>query len=154
MVYRYEILMLTSPYLTSLESQNIEQAVNQTVKGNEGQILSYERWGKYQLAYPVNNHDYGIYFLVRFETNKSPETLLKAINELFRIKLEHLVMRHLINKLDPQSSLEYNKPESLEATPTKGSSARQHTQTADLYAEQPTTSELRLETPSLLEEEQ
>ena len=86
----------------------------------KGVLLSYDRWGKYRLAYPVRKYEYGVYFLIRFEAPKEnlPE-LLKYLRNYFDVIQIDLVMRHMIVKLDENKSLEYKRPESLEDTPSR-----------------------------------
>src|SRR5665647_372075 len=107
MLRRYEMLFLTGPYLTSDESQRIEKTISKTITSNEGRVLSYDRWGKYKLAYEINRNAYGIYFLVRFESDNNVEQLLKEVDMLYKIKLNDLIMRSMVCKLDPKASLEY-----------------------------------------------
>ncbi len=116
----YEILILTVPEITSAESSNLEDQFEGIVKNNDGTVQSFERWGKYRLAYPVWNNDYGVYFLVRFDVDaKNIGSLMKEIDSLFRLKLPQLVMRSMNTKLDPKKSMMYQKPESLEDIPTQ-----------------------------------
>jgi len=119
MLRRYEMLFLTGPYLTSDESQRIEKTISKTITSNEGRVLSYDRWGKYKLAYEINRNAYGIYFLVRFESDNNVEQLLKEVDMLYKIKLNDLIMRSMVCKLDPKASLEYQRPESLEEAPVQ-----------------------------------
>lgn len=117
---RYETLFLAVPEITADESNTIESQIDSTITGAKGTVISYERWGKYQLSYPVRKYEYGIYFLVRFEvSNENKNSLLEAIRTLFTVKQPTLVMRHTIAKLDPQGSLEYKRAESLEEVPTR-----------------------------------
>jgi small subunit ribosomal protein S6 len=115
---RYEMLFLTVPEITVDEASAIESQLEKAIAQVEGTILSYERWGKYNLAFPVRKYDYGVYFLIRFEVNDEQKTsLLASIRTLFDIKYIDLVMRYKIMRLDPHASLEYNRPPSLEDTP-------------------------------------
>ena len=91
-------------------------------------MISFERWGKYKLCYPVQKNSYGVYLLTRFELPEG-STVLNDIKSLFTIKLHNIVMRHLTSKLDHDKSLEYHRPKSLEETPDASdarSSIREH----------------------------
>lgn len=117
---RYETLFLTVPEVTSDEAHSLERQIDKTVNEAKGSIISYERWGKYHLAYPIRGYDYGVYFLVRFEVNdERKEELLNALKILFSVKYIDLVMRDLTTRLASQGSLDYKRPESLEETPSK-----------------------------------
>ena len=79
-------------------------------------MLSFDRWGKYRLAYPVNKNEYGVYFLTRFEA-PAGTNLVESIKTLFRVKLHESVMRNVICSLDPKQPLTYQRPKSLEEVP-------------------------------------
>ncbi len=118
---RYEILFLTVPEITADEASNVEKQVDKLVADSNAKLISYDRWGKYRLAYQVRKYDYGIYYLVRFDTEGAPDkdALLKELKTLFQVRLVDIVMRHTIVALDPRASLDYKRPESLEEVPTK-----------------------------------
>jgi len=112
---RYEVLMLAVPEVTQDESKQIEQQLDTIARSTDGSLISFERWGKYKLAYPVDSNDYGVYFLARFESNQP--NMLDEVNSLFKIKLNDVVMRNQVNKLDANQTLVYNRPKSLEDAP-------------------------------------
>lgn len=117
---RYETLILAVPEITANEATSLESHVDGLIKKSQGSLVSFERWGKYRLAYPIWGNDYGVYFLVRFESNKGQnEALVKEIDSLFKVKYTQVVMRHMTTKLDRAQSLAYYKPESLEDTPSQ-----------------------------------
>lgn len=114
----YEVLILAVPTITQDETKNMESQIDRVVKENKGNIISFEKWGKYHLAYPINKNDYGVYFLVRFET-ETPGVIVDAIKTLMTVRLNDLVMRHMSSILDPKRSLIYQRPQSLEETPSR-----------------------------------
>ena len=115
---RYEALMLTVPEITADETKSIEQQFDRLVADNKGSMISFERWGKYRLAYPVKKNDYGVYFLARFETAQ-PEPLVNEVKTLVTVKLHELIMRSMLTVIDPTKSLEYQRPQSLEEAPAR-----------------------------------
>lgn len=116
MVSRYEVLILTVPEITADESKNIETQFDRVIKEAKGSIISFEKWGKYKLAYPIRKNDYGIYFLARFEVNTAA---VEEVRSLLALKFYELIMRHAIVLLDPKKSLAYQKPLSLEDAPAR-----------------------------------
>lgn len=118
MMTRYEILMLAAPQITEDEAKSIEKNVADLVKNAKGETLSFERWGKCRLAYAVNKHDYGVYFLTRFEIEKNP-ALFKELQSMFRVKYNEIIMRNVVVKLDSKQGLEYKRPHSVEDAPTR-----------------------------------
>ena len=128
---RYETLYLTIPEITTDESSTIERQLEKVLKDNQATLISFERWGKFKLAYPVRKNEYGVYFLVRYET--APENGSKTLEDLttfFRVKHNDLVMRFMTTALDPEKPLTYQRPESLEEAPAReresGSSYREN----------------------------
>ena len=117
-MFRYEVLFLATPEITKDESDGIKSHFTSIIRSHKGDMLSFEKWGKYRLAYPVKNNEYGVYFLTRFDVkSESKQELLAALKEAFVFKFNNVVMKNLFNKLDPEASLEYRRPESLEDNP-------------------------------------
>lgn len=113
MTQRYEVLVLTVPEITQDETKQLETELDRLISKAKSSVISFERWGKFKLTYPVRGYSYGVYFLARFEGNAE---LLKEIDQLFKIKLHNFVMRHMISQVKGDS-LEYQRPKSLEETP-------------------------------------
>jgi len=67
---KYETLILSVPEATTDEANKMESQVNKIIEANKGKLISFDRWGKYRLAYPVKKNKYGVYFLTRFEIPK------------------------------------------------------------------------------------
>jgi len=117
-MFRYEILILTIPEITKDEASTLEFQVEKLINKVKGSLISFERWGKYRLAYPVRKNDYGVYFLVRFEM-EDKHSIAQELNTLFAVKFADIVMRSFVSKLGPNQSLEYQKPPSLEDSPKR-----------------------------------
>jgi small subunit ribosomal protein S6 len=116
---RYEVLILTSPEITQDEGKELETQFDKIIQSHKGSVVSFERWGKYKLAYPVRKNTYGVYFLSRFAIAQKDQSLIEQVKNLFAIKLENIVMRTVITALDQNQSLEYQRPRSLEETPPR-----------------------------------
>ena len=117
-MFRYEILFLAAPEITKDESEGIKSHFSKTIRAHKGDMISFERWGKYRLAYPVNKNEYGVYFLTRFEVNgENKSKLLASLKEAFVFKFNTVVMKSNLERLDATASLEYRRPESLEDSP-------------------------------------
>lgn len=116
MMHRYEALILASPEITKDEATFIETEIGRLSQAVKGNIISFERWGKFKLAYPVKKNEYGVYFLARFEVPAGTE-VIEDMKTLFKVKLHESVMRYVICALDPNQSLIYQRPKSLEEVP-------------------------------------
>jgi len=115
---RYETLILTVPEVTADEIKTIEAQFDKTVQASKGSMVSFERWGKYRLAYPVKGNEYGVYFLARFEV-EDPKEILETVRILCAVKFNDLIMRNMISRLDEKASLAYQRPPSLEEAPAR-----------------------------------
>jgi small subunit ribosomal protein S6 len=116
---RYEVLILTVPEITQDETKSLETQLSGVITKGNGALISFERWGKYALAYPVKKNSYGVYFLARFETeNSGSAALIEAIRHLCAVKFDGLVMRSMVSVLDPKKPLTYHRQHSLEEATT------------------------------------
>lgn len=117
---RYESLFVTVPEITSDEATSLEKTLSKAVTDSKGSVISFERWGKYQLAYPIRRNDYGVYYLMRFEVgDELKDEALAELKKLFGVKYGELIMRSIVKSLPSKQSLDYKRPESLEEAPSK-----------------------------------
>lgn len=117
---RYETLLLAVPEITKDETSSLEKQIDQAIKKAKGSMISFERWGKYRLAYPIRKNEYGVYFLARFEVDKAQGgELLHDLNALFSFKKADVIMRSMMTHLELDQSLAYQKPDSLEDSPAR-----------------------------------
>ena len=117
---RYEVLFVTTPSLTNDEATTIEHQFRELLSAQKGTTLSYDRWGKYRLAYAIKKNEYGNYFLSRFEIpSENSGKVLEELRNFFAVKYSDSVIRNLFNHLDANSSLEYKRPESMEEAPSR-----------------------------------
>jgi len=111
---RYEILLLTVPHMTEDESGAIERGIEKIAKGIPGStLLSYDKWGKCKLAYEIGDHEYGLYFLIRFEL-ADPKRLFEEVRNFLTMKYNDSVIRFLTKKLDVAEPLVYLRQEPIE----------------------------------------
>ncbi len=120
MLRQYEALLLTVPEITGDEAKHLETQIDKAIKTGTGSVISFERWGKYRLAYEINKNDYGIFFLARFELPQGTTTV-NDLKTLLKVKLNNVIMRDMISVLDPKRPLTYQRPRSLEEAPARES---------------------------------
>jgi len=115
---RYEILFLTVPEITGDEVEAVKELFTKSVRNAKADLLAFDRWGKYRLAYPVKNNEYGVYYLARFDVpQEQRDELLTTIKNGFVFKFSSLVVKSVVTRLDVKHGLEYKRPESLEEAP-------------------------------------
>lgn len=121
---RYEVLFVTVPSITTEEASTVETQFNDLISNNQGKAVSFEKWGKYRLAYEINNSEYGVYFLSRFELPAHDlAAALEKLRQFFAVKYSETVVRHMVARLAPGASLEYKRPESMEDMPRREETA-------------------------------
>ena len=112
----YETLMLLRTEATNDEFAALEQQLETLASESGGSSISFDRWGKYRLAYPIKKCDYGVYTLARYEV---PLEKAKQLNDDFdmfiKIKSNDAVLRHVTIRLDHDGSREYGKPEPIDS---------------------------------------
>lgn len=91
----YETVLLVNPELPLKEAQELSEKYQELIKNKEGEIVNTEAWGKLRLAYEVENHKEGLYFLIQFNSETS------VLDELqTRFKYDDNVLRHSLVKID------------------------------------------------------
>jgi small subunit ribosomal protein S6 len=111
----YETLILSNTHITKDELFAIEDYFDKLTSAVGGRIRSFDKWGKYRLAFPVKKNDYGIYTLIRFEVPKeNATTIFKDLDSFLKIKCNEIVLRSVTIKLDKEFSLDYKRPESVD----------------------------------------
>jgi ribosomal protein S6 len=117
---RYEALILAVPEVTVDQASALESQLHDFISKQKGETVLFDRWGKFRLAYSVKKHEYGVYYLSRFDLPE--ENVRKALEELrqfFAVKNNELIMRHMVTALEKDAPAEYKRPESLEETPRR-----------------------------------
>lgn len=115
---RYELLMLSTPEITQDETKELEKQLSTLIKNRKGNVIAFDRWGKYRLAYPVKKAEYGVYFLARFDV-EDVQNINQEIHSLLRVRFDNIVFREVLTALDAQAPLDYKRPRSLEEAPAE-----------------------------------
>ncbi len=63
----YESIFILNPTLDEAESEKVNLRMQEVIKGNGGEVVRVEKWGKRKLAYPIRKHKKGEYVLVQFQ---------------------------------------------------------------------------------------
>ena len=93
---KYEILFIVRPDLEESAIKDVFKKFETALADNGAKVLSSKELGQKELAYEINGHKTGYYFLINLEANDA-----KAINEFDRLALiSEDIIRHLIVKED------------------------------------------------------
>ena len=98
----YEHTYITSPELSSQETDSVRKKITDILEKNDGKIIKEEDWGIRSLAYPIKKSSRGKYSNIYIEGNNK---VIKEI-ELFE-RYDERVMKFLsikIKKIPEESS--------------------------------------------------
>jgi small subunit ribosomal protein S6 len=92
---RYELMLVLRPDLADDKVQASLERTTRAIAAGGGQIVKQAPWGRRRLAYPIDHHREGSYYVVLFE---APPT---AISELERgLLISEEVRRHLVTRVE------------------------------------------------------
>lgn len=91
----YEGLFLFDSNRYARDPAGVPAAINDTIKEAGGEMLASRLWSEQKLAYPINGHRKGTYWLTYF---KIPTDKLVGINRQFQ--LNDAVLRNLVLSVD------------------------------------------------------
>ena len=92
---KYEIMFIVRPDLDEKAIKDTFKKFEDILVKNGAKVLSDKDMGQKELAYEINNHKSGYYFLINVESTT------KAINEFDRVAtFSEDIIRHIIVKLE------------------------------------------------------
>ena len=93
---KYEIMFIVRPNLEEASVKEVAKKFEKVLADNGATVVSSKDLGSRELAYEIESHKTGYYFLINIEANDA-----KAINEFDRLALiSEDIIRHLIVKED------------------------------------------------------
>ena len=95
----YETLYILNPNFEQSRVDDIVKEIEEHIS-KFGSVINHRVWGKKRLAYPIEQHKYGIYILLQFESDQAG-ALVEFENFL---KLNNSVLRHQNVRLDEKPS--------------------------------------------------
>ena len=97
----YEKIVILNPDLDdSATSETIDRIKNIIIKQG-GEILKTENWGRRKLAYELNRHEKGNYFLLLF---KSPPSTILELEKLY--KVVDAIIKFMVVKITRKKQIE------------------------------------------------
>lgn len=89
----YEVVYIIQPKLDEDGINSVNERVAQAIAGQQGQVVSTEKWGQRKLAYPIKNHFMGNYVLHNVEMPPSGVLEVERVMRLHEDILRFLVIR-------------------------------------------------------------
>lgn len=93
----YESMFILNPNAYAKNPSGAANTVEQIVASVGGKMLASRLWNEQKLAYPINGHRKGVYWLTYFEMES---TEMPKFNR--QCQLTDIVMRHLAIRIDPR----------------------------------------------------
>ncbi|MBM3894487.1 30S ribosomal protein S6 [Candidatus Dependentiae bacterium] len=110
-------MMLVRSESTAEDRAFLEKSITALVAQHGGVFGSFDQWGKFKLAYPVEKESYGLYILVRYQLPVSTvDKFLKDLYMFFRIKTGEFMMRHVNVRLEDDAPTVYLRPEAYDSS--------------------------------------
>jgi small subunit ribosomal protein S6 len=93
----YEGMFILDPSRFSRDPETVSGGVTDSITQNGGTVLAARVWDERKLAYPINGHKKGVYWLTYF---RMPGENVVALEK--QCGLNSDIIRMLILKIDPQ----------------------------------------------------
>lgn len=91
----YETVFIVSPAIPLDDANAIFEKFKDLITTNGGEVINSEYWGKLKMAYPINKHREGCYYLIQYKVDGKFNAELET-----RFKYDENVLRFVIVKLD------------------------------------------------------
>ena len=93
---KYEFMFIVRPSIEEAEVKKVAKIFEDELKKDNAKLLDKKEMGQKELAYEIDKHKTGYYFLMQFET--ASKEVLDEVDRLARINEN--VIRHMIIKLE------------------------------------------------------
>lgn len=93
----YELMLILEPNAYAKDPAGSAEAVKALVEKCEGTVLASRLWNEQRLAYPIEGHRKGVYWLMYVEV-EGPQ--VAKINR--ECVINEAILRHLMIKIDPR----------------------------------------------------
>jgi len=112
----YETIYIVNPNLSDEEVEQVNEKFKALIDSQKGVVIKLQDWGKQRLAYEIQKHDKGTYFLVDFCGEPG------LTSELARnLKLDERILKFQTVKLedyaDPQELIKREEEKRQESKP-------------------------------------
>lgn len=134
----YECMFIFDPNRYARDPGGVSSKITQTVEKLGGEVLASRLWIEQRLAYPINGHRKGVYWLTYIKLESTSNSKLNR-----EFQLNENILRHLIMKIDPrmvdslvarargESALPDSEGESAEADSSEANSHKAEPATAE-----------------------
>lgn len=93
----YECMFIFDPNRYARDPGGVSSKITQSVEKMGGEVLVSRLWIEQRLAYPINGHRKGVYWLTYIKLESTSNSKLNR-----EFQLNENILRHLITKIDPR----------------------------------------------------
>ena len=93
----YECMFIFDPNRYARDPGGVSSKIRQSVEKLGGEVLASRLWIEQRLAYPINGHRKGVYWLTYIKLESTSNSKLNR-----EFQLNENILRHLIVKIDPR----------------------------------------------------
>ncbi len=111
---RYELMLVLRPDLAEDRVQATLDRTTRAVAAADGQLVKVSPWGRRRLAYPINGHREGSYYIILFD---GPASTVAEVERGLRITEE--VLRFLTTRVERPAARRTDTTEGEEAAPAE-----------------------------------
>lgn len=87
----YELMVILSPALDEAELEAAQERIRALITGRDGEVTSFEPWGRRRMAYQIAGFREGFYAVIRFRMKPGETEVLER-----GLRLTESVIRHLM----------------------------------------------------------
>ena len=91
----YELVIIVTPEFDETATAEVVEKVKSWITESGGSIESFEEWGRQKLAYLIQNHKEGLYYLFNIKLEPSAVASLER-----NFRLQESILRFLIINRD------------------------------------------------------
>ena len=95
---KYETLYLLRPDISPEDVSTILTRMEQSVEKNNGEVVKSEKWAERDLAYPIDNHTRGLYYIMVYSAEPGAVT---DIEKYFTLSKNNVLRFMTVNYLEP-----------------------------------------------------
>ncbi len=96
---KYETLYLVRPDISPEDLLTIQNRVEQSVAGNGGEMIKFEKWAERDLAYRIENYTRGTYYIAVYESDPGAVT---DIERYFNLSKNNVLRFMTVKYLEEQ----------------------------------------------------
>ncbi len=89
----YELALVVDPTLEAEASEGVLERITKTITDGGGAIDNIDRWGRRRLAYEIDGHREGNYFIVNFNADPGLGTELERVMRIMDGVIRYLLVK-------------------------------------------------------------